>query len=66
MGERIWRFRAPGENGGREEIVVDAREITSVYDLLAKLRGPLPQTCTHQPEGEHKTSLEIRTTLYTG
>lgn len=65
MGQRIWRFRAPGENGGKE-IVVDASEITSVYDLLAKLRGPLAQTCGHQPEGENKTSLEISTTRHTG
>ncbi|AKG33425.1 hypothetical protein [Paenibacillus durus] len=38
MENKRWRFKVPGGSGSKE-IIIDTREITSVYDILKKLRS---------------------------
>ncbi|WP_025689238.1 hypothetical protein [Paenibacillus zanthoxyli] len=54
MENKRWRFKVPGALGSKE-IIIDTREIKSVYDVLKKLRSveegvPLEQATAPRQE----------------
>ncbi|MFD1775393.1 hypothetical protein [Paenibacillus rhizophilus] len=54
MENKRWRFKVPGASYSKE-IIIDTTEITSVYDILKKLRSveeavPLEETTAPRPE----------------
>ncbi|QWU17067.1 hypothetical protein SAMN04487895_11318 [Paenibacillus sophorae] len=54
MENKRWRFKVPGASDSKE-IIIDTREIKSVYDVLKKLRNaedavPLEETTAPRQE----------------